>query len=254
MNSFKKPPLVSIVTITFNSEQSISRTLSSVASQTYRTIEHIIKDGRSTDGTENIVKKQKSGNTSYVSCSDTGIYDALNQALMMCKGEYVVFLHSDDVFKDSMTIEKLVSSLELSGADGIYGDVEFVTEEGRILRRWVSSKFKKWKLYCGWMPPHTSLMLRRQVYQDIGEFDTGFKIAGDYEFILRLFLSNNYNLIYENNVVTVMTIGGASTSGISSQIKKISEDWRAIRKHGLLNLFTLLTKRVLKLNQWIMNN
>ena len=222
-----------------------------VASQTYKMIEHIIKDGCSKDATEHLVKKEKSRMTKYLSCSDTGIYDALNQALEICRGEYVVFLHSDDVFKDSTTIENLVAKLDQSRADGIYGDVEFITEDGKLICRWVSSEFKKWKLYFGWMPPHTSLMLRRQVYQDRGAFDPAYKISGDYEFILRLFLSNKHTFIYENDVVTVMTVGGASTAGTLSQVKKMSEDWRAIRKYGLLNIFTLLMKRVLKLNQWI---
>lgn len=252
MNSSDKQPLVSIVTITFNSEKTITRTMYSVANQTYMRIEHIIKDGCSNDATGDLVKKEKKRFTKYLSCSDTGIYDALNQALEMCKGEYVIFLHSDDVFKDSTTIESLVAKLHQSRADGIYGDVELITDDGELIRRWVSSEFKKWKLYFGWMPPHTSLMLRRQVYQDRGVFDPEYKISGDYEFILRLFLSNKYTFIYENDVVTVMTVGGASTAGMSSQVKKISEDWRAIRKHGLLNIFTLLMKRVLKLNQWIM--
>lgn len=252
MKSSDNQPLVSIVTITFNSEKTITRTMYSVASQSYKRIEHIIKDGCSKDATEHLVKKDKSRLTKYLSCSDTGIYDALNQALEMCRGEYVVFLHSDDVFKDSTTVENLVAKLAQSRADGIYGDVEFITEDGKLIRRWVSSEFEKWKLYFGWMPPHTSLMLKRQVYQDKGVFDPAYKISGDYEFILRLFLSNKHTFIYENNVVTMMTVGGASTAGMSSQFKKISEDWRAIRKYGLLNIFTLLMKRVLKLNQWIM--
>ena len=188
MKSSDNQPLVSIVTITFNSEKTITRTMYSVASQTYKMIEHIIKDGCSKDATEHLVKKEKSRLTKYLSCSDTGIYDALNQAVEMCRGEYVVFLHSDDVFKDSSTIENLVAKLDQSRADGIYGDVEFITEDGKLIRRWVSSEFKKWKLYFGWMPPHTSLMLRRQVYLDRGVFDTAYKISGDYEFILRLFL------------------------------------------------------------------
>lgn len=250
MRSVNEIPLVSVITITYNCEDTISHTIDSVASQSYKRIEHIIKDGGSTDSTAQVVSKKKGPDVYFYQCKDEGIYDALNQAVAHCTGEYIILLHSNDTYKSSTTIEKLVSIFLRTNSDGLYGNVEFVNSNSHLVREWTSSSFKRWKLYFGWMPPHTSLILRNKVYEQEGPFDKQFKVSGDYEFMLRVFKKNKYKFLYIDNVVTVMPIGGASTSGLSSQLTKVIEDWRAIRTHRLLGLFTLILKRISKLGQW----
>ena len=246
----EKLPLVSVITVSLNSANSILDTLFSVDEQTYPEIQHIVKDGESNDETEKLILSHASNKIAFYKSKDNGIYDALNQAIEYSNGEYIIFLHSDDVFKSKHTIARLVSFIMENKADGAYGDIKFIDKSNRLVREWKSSKFKKWKLYFGWAPPHTSLILKRSIFKKIGNFDTSFKISGDYDHMIRLFLSNRLNILYHQDVVSIMKIGGASTRGLRSQLKKIQEDYKVIHKNKLLGIFTLIFKRLGKIRQF----
>ena len=251
MMQSEKLPLVSVITVSLNSANSISNALLSVQNQTYPKIQHIVKDGESSDETEKIILSHDSNKIAFYKSKDEGIYDALNQAIEYSNGKYIIFLHSDDVFKSKHTIARLISFIIEKKADGAYGDIKFIDESNKLVREWNSSKFKKWKLNFGWVPPHTSLILKSSIFKKIGNFDTSFKISGDYDHMIRLFLSNRFNILYHEEVVSIMKIGGASTGGLKSQLKKIQEDYKVIRKNKLLGIFTLIFKRLGKLKQLI---
>lgn len=247
-------PLVSVLTVTKNSQNTIKDCLLSVDRQTYPNIEHIVVDGSSDDDTLNLVSKYKRPLGEVLSEPDKGIYDALNKALKMANGEIIGFLHSDDVFADKKVIETVTNKMIIENVDGIYGDLVYVTknDKKKIIRTWKSSKFSPDKLYMGWMPPHPTLFLKASWYERLGGFDDSFKISADYKFILRLFSSESFNVAHISKVLTLMSVGGASNKSLKNLIHKMKEDWRAlevISSSPLQKLFTLVSKSLSKLNQ-----
>ncbi len=189
-------PLITIITITKNSGKNLIDCLNSIDGQSYRHIQHLVKDGCSDDDTMQILDRHKSINRLVYQSKDTGIYDALNQALDKSDGEIVGFLHSDDAFSSYDTIACVAKYFENSNIDVVYGDISFVNQKEKIVRYWRAGTFERWKLALGWMPPHTSVFLRREILKEFGNFDISFKISGDYEHILRVFSSKEINIKY----------------------------------------------------------
>jgi glycosyltransferase len=223
---------ISIITATFNSASTISRCISSVNTQTYFNIEHIIVDGGSIDNTLEIINSLPSRVYKTISEKDKGIYDALNKGIHSSSGDIIGFLHSDDIFASKSTIQNIASAFQNSEIEGVFGDLFFVNDEDRIVRTWKCKPFKWKNIVNGWMPPHPTLFFKKEVYEKYGLFDSTFKIAGDYDFMLRVMKDNEINLVYLPEVITKMRIGGASTGGSKNIILKMTEDVRALRNNG----------------------
>ena len=221
---------ISIITPTFNSEKNISYCLDSIASQTYKNIEHIIIDGKSTDKTIEIVSKYPNNFAKIVCEKDKGIYDALNKGIKYASGDIIGFLHSDDIFKEASTIEVIVNTFLKSNAEVVYGDLEYIQDltSDKVFRFWKSSPFKKEKLFHGWMPPHPTIFTKKEIYEGVGGFDPSFKIAGDYKFILQMFSNESLKSFYMPQVITQMKVGGKSNKSLSNIILKMKEDWLAL--------------------------
>ena len=153
---------VSIITVCFNSQETIKETIESVISQTYKNIEYIVIDGKSNDGTCSIINQFNTSISKFVSEKDNGIYDALNKGIRMSTGDIVGFLHADDVFDNKTVIEKVVKSFDIN-IDILYGDINYVnrTNLNKIVRKWKSSTYSKNKFKWGWMPPHTSFFFEK---------------------------------------------------------------------------------------------
>ena len=182
---------------------------------------------------------------------DSGIYDALNKAILRANGEWIGLLHSDDLYPNDEVL-KLVFEASV-GKDAIYGDLQYVqaSDVSKVLRYWKSGAFSPTLLLKGWMPPHPTLFLRKAIYERIGEFDTQFKIAADYDFILRVFQIPNLKIHYLPQVLMLMRQGGAS-SKVSNLVAKSKEDLRIMRKNGLpFALFVLLRKIGSKISQFV---
>jgi glycosyltransferase involved in cell wall biosynthesis len=236
---------ISVITATFNRAATIERALQSVKSQTYKNIQITVVDGASTDETISKAKDVIGKTDIIISEPDEGIYDALNKGLEISNGEIIGFLHSDDLFYDDDVISKVV--------DVVYGDACFFSGQNsmEVRRRYRSSKLTLKNLAWGKMPAHPSIFIRRRIYDEIGYFETNFKIAADYEFLCRLAKLPNLRSVYLPFPFVRMQLGGASTGGFSSTILLNKEVLRAIKKNGIYtNLLMVLSKYPSKIMEY----
>ena len=248
---------ISIITITYNSAATLPRALESVRSQTYGDIEHIIVDGASTDGTKELIinyqlsiLNSQSPKVRWISEPDNGIYNALNKGIAMATGDVIGFLHSDDVFFSPDSIGQIAAAFESSGADVVYGDLEY-RHGDKVVRRWRSNAFRLGDLKYGWMPPHPTLYVRREVYEQVGEYDSWFRISADYDMILRIFTAG-YKTRYIPQVLVVMETGGASNRDAKARLSKTQEDYFVLKKnHVGAGLLTVACKQLRKIRQFL---
>ncbi|MDW5287862.1 glycosyltransferase family 2 protein [Formosa sp. PL04] len=228
---------VSIITATYNSEKTIGDCLKSVLNQDYSNIEYIIIDGASKDKTLEIIAevKQKHLNVICVSEPDKGIYDALNKGIEKASGDVVGFLHSDDFFASNETISHIVNAFEQEQVDGVYGDLHYInsTNSEKIVRNWKSKPFSEKLLKQGWMPAHPTLFLKKLVYTKHGLFNLNFKIAADYDLMLRIFKDTSLHFKYLPKVITKMRVGGASNRSLKNIWLKTREDYMALKGNNL---------------------
>ena len=247
-------PSISIITITYNSLATIKELISSVSDQDYPKIEHIIVDGSSTDGSLEILTDHvnNSSNIKLISEPDNGIYHALNKGLALSTGDIIGFAHSDDFLNSHTIISEVVSIFQNNKVDGVYGDLKYVksNDTNKVIRNWKSRKFYPEMIKNAWMPPHPTLFLRKEVYKMHGHFDTTYKISADYEFILRIFKDQFLKFEYLPKTITTMRLGGISNGSLRNIALKVKEDYRAMRKHNVGNIFTLARKTLSKLDQY----
>jgi len=243
---------ISVVTAVYNRAETIGDTLKSVQRQKTVEIEHIIQDGGSTDGTLDVISQFNSRNTNVKCEPDDGIYDAINRGIRRATGDIVGLLHSDDVFASDTVLAQISSAFE-PGIDGVYGDLNYVASDdlSRILRRWRSGTYTREKLRRGWMPPHPTLYLRREVFDRWGYYDPKMKIAADYDAMLRWLIQGQIQLAYVPKVLVTMRTGGASNRSLSQLLRKSHEDYTAIRRNGAGGLGTLALKNLSKLHQFL---
>lgn len=240
----------SIITATYNSNKNIAGCIQSVFNQTWANVEHIVVDGASTDGTVATIKALPNRITKIISEPDRGIYDALNKGIRLATGDVIGFVHSDDTLASAEVLAQIATTFKKTNADGIYGNLFFVNSSDNVVRKWVSSKFKRWHISLGWMPPHPTLFLKREVYQKHGVFDTSFKIAGDYDFMLRVMKDPEIKLVHLPQTITRMGVGGVSTGNRKQLVQKSKEDIRALRNNGFIfPLATVAAKIIRKLPQ-----
>ncbi len=240
---------VSLITLSFNCVESLSHTIASVNAQTYGNIEHVIKDGSSSDGSFELAKSRATRSPVVVSKDDMGIYDALNQALDLVTGDIVGLVHSGDVLGGDSTVEKVVNAFAAEEVDVVWGNLNITSaQNGRVIREWRSKPFTRNSLYFGWMPPHPTLFVRVNSKFGRLRYNDKFKISGDYEYILRL-LSQHPTARHINEVLYNMEFGGVSTRS-STLYSKFKEDLQATKSlHGCIPIFMVLTKVLRKLVQ-----
>lgn len=242
---------ISVITACFNSENTIRDAIESVLSQDYEEVEYIVVDGASTDGTLKIINDYSERISRIISEPDKGIYDALNKGIEVATGDLVGFLHSDDLFADDTVLRLVAESAE--GEDAVYGDLNYVSarDTAHIVRRWKSKNFTPELLEQGWMPPHPSLYLRRNIYRDLGGFDLSFQIASDYESILRYFSQPGFKARYIPQVLVAMRLGGVSNGTLHGILRKMREDYAALRKNNISSPFgALVWKNFSKIPQF----
>ena len=246
-------PKISIITVSFNSAQTIGDTLKSIAGQSYPNIEHIIVDGASTDQTMQIVTGFPHV-TKCISEKDEGIYFAMNKGIAMASGDVIGILNADDLYADNGVIAKVAAVFEDPAVDATYADLVFVDREdvSEVVRTWKSGPFKRSSMYNGWMPPHPTFFVRRSLYEKYGLFNTILRSAADYELMLRFLLKHEINLSYIPQTIINMRQGGKSTASISNRIKANVEDRKAWRMNALKpHFFTLILKPLRKIKQFI---
>ncbi len=242
---------ISIITVSYNSSDTIEKTLRSVAEQCYPDIEHIIIDGSSTDATLDIIEKHRSRIEKVISEPDEGIYYAMNKGIENSTGDVIAFLNSDDFYKDETVISKVAERFQNKDIDAVYGDLVYVSpkDEDKIIRYWKAGNYKPGAFLKGWLPPHPTFICRKEIFQKYGVFDTEFKIAADYELMFRLIEKNNINIYYVPEVLVKMNNGGTSNR-ITGIIKANYEVMRAFRKNGYpISLRASIMKPLLKIPQ-----
>ena len=241
---------ISIITISFNSEDSILETFHSVKKQSYNNYEYILIDGGSIDKTLSIAYEQNHL-SKIVSESDCGIYDALNKGIKNSTGEIIGFLNSDDTFYDQNSL-KLISDAFDKKTDCVFGDLIYTDNEEKIKRVWKGSKFKKGTFREGWMPAHPTFYCRRSVYEKFGLYNDTYKIAGDFELMLRFFEKHNIRSKYIPHTLVNMKVGGASNSGIKSKIDILNEEFRAFKENTIsVNKVSYIYNKAIKIKEFL---
>ena len=245
---------VSVITGVLNSPNTIEDSIRSVLNQSYKDIEHIIIDGGSCDGTLNTIYRYKDKIAKVVSEPDNGIYDALNKGMRLASGDIISILHSDDFYAHNRIIEKVVDIFGRENVDSCYGDLEYISKESpyRVIRYWKVSPYSEGKFKHGWMLPHPTFFVKKWVYDKYGYFNTDFKIAADYELMLRFLIKYRITTYYIPEVLIKMRIGGLSNRRFfRSWLIKSFEDYRAWRVNGLKkDFFTILLKYLVKAPQF----
>jgi glycosyltransferase involved in cell wall biosynthesis len=247
-------PLMTVITVCYNSGRTIERALFSVASQSWPKIEHIVIDGGSTDGTRAILSRFQAQLAHLVSEPDNGIYDAMNKGLDRASGDIVCFLNADDEYASPDVLTKVANEMSRHALDGLLGDVAYFApgRHDQIVRRYRSDRFRPDKLAYGWMPAHPALFLRRQVYRRVGKFRTDYRIAGDFEFIVRAFSRAELRYRHLPEILVNMQMGGASTAGLRATLLLNREVLRACRENGIAtNMIKILSKYPYKLLEFL---
>lgn len=240
---------ISIITATYNSAKTISDTIESVLSQQYKNLEYIIIDGFSKDNTIDIVKSyvNKSDiSIKWISEKDNGIYDAMNKGIQMATGEVIGILNSDDFYTDNNVLSLVADEFEKNNElDAIYGDIHFVDSDNlnKCVRYYSSKIFKRSLMRLGFMPAHPSFYMRKPRFKEIGLYKTNYKIAADFEFLLRAIYVKHIKTKYLPIDMVTMRTGGASTSGISSHKTIMKEHLKAFKENHVYTNRLLLSLR-----------
>ena len=248
---------ISLITATYNSGKTVEDTLRSVLAQTYKNIDYWIIDGCSKDNTLDIVRRYEplfNGRLHWISEKDRGIYDAMNKGISHSTGDVVGILNSDDYFTSDDVLEHVATEMTAnSSLDAIYGDIHFIKDgfPNNIVRYYSSKQFRPTWLRFGFMPAHPSFYARREVFNKYGLYSLEYKIASDYDMMVRLFLKHGIKAKYIPLDFVTMRTGGVSTNNVRSRIVLINEDVKACRTYGFYtNRFMVSLKYLYKIFEW----
>lgn len=244
---------VTLITVTLNSEKFLEDSILSVMAQDYKDIEHIIIDGKSTDGTLAIIEKYKGHIAQWVSEKDYSMYDAINKGMRMATGDIIGTLNSDDMLASNDVISKMVTCFETQKIDAVYGDLVYVDPDdtSKILRKWNGGEFKRSKFRYGWMPAHPTFYFRRSLLDTCGFYETHFFSAADYEFMTRYLYYHKVSAVYLPKLIVRMRQGGMSNSSIARRLRANRRDYLAMKKNRVPMPFVVaFLKPVIKLHQY----
>lgn len=224
---------ISIITVCYNSTTTIEDTVIGVLAQNYPNLEYIMVDGGSKDGTLEIINKYKDKISKIISEPDKGIYDAMNKGIKIATGDVIGILNSDDLYKNTSVIKDVAGEFqENKNVDACYGDIEYVDRKDikKIVRFWKAGEYKKEKLNSGWIMPHPSLFVKKEIYDKYGVFNLDFRIAADYELMLR-FLLKGVKVKYIHKILISMREGGFS----GQNYKQRKKGWEELKKAWVVN-------------------
>jgi glycosyltransferase involved in cell wall biosynthesis len=234
--------VVSLITVSYNSEHTIRDTIQSVITQTHPEIEYVIVDGNSKDKTVEIISSYEGKISKWLSEPDNGIYDGMNKALRMVTGDIVGMINSDDYYSSPEIIAQVAAAFNDPNVDAVFGDLVFVDRNntGKIVRKYSSKNWRPGKFARGFMPAHPTFFVRRKFYDSIGLFKTDYKIAADYELLIRFLHVHQLRYKYLPLSMVVMRQGGVSSSGIKSNVILNNEILRACRENGIKTSLPLI--------------
>lgn len=243
---------VSVITAVKNRASTLGACLRSVQAQSWGHVEHIVVDGGSTDGTLGVLAASRAHLAKLICEPDRGVYDALNKGIRAASGDVVGFMHADDEFASDHALEHVAQAFADPRVEAVYGDLVYVrrNDPSRIVRYWRAGRYTRSQLANGWMPPHPTFYVRRDVYRRFGGFDTRYKIAADYENMLRILWRGGVQAAYVPEVLVRMRMGGVSNR-LMNMLVKSREDYAALRENGIGAIHALVLKNVTKLPQFV---
>lgn len=236
---------ISLITATFNSDKTLSDTIQSVLSQSYSDIEYIIIDGGSTDNTISVIKEYEpcfNGRMHWISERDKGIYDAMNKGIRMATGDIVGIINSDDFYHRTDIIEKVSEVFGNKEVQAVYGDVRFVNPDNleKTVRYYSSRNFSPRCFRYGFMPAHPTFFTYRKYFNELGYYKTDYRIAADYELLIRFLYTYHLKAEYLSLDLMKMRTGGTSTASLKSNILLNKEIVRACKENGIWTCMPLL--------------
>lgn len=238
---------ISLITTTYNSAETLRDTFEAVLAQTYKDIDYWVIDGGSKDGTVEIIKEYEpkfNGRMHWLSERDRGLYDGMNKGIERASGDVVGIINSDDFFTSHDVLETVAKAFKDDTSyelDAVYGDIHFVHAYNldKCVRYYSSKNFRPWLMRFGYMPAHPSFYARTEVYRKYGLYSLDYKLAADYDMMVRLLCKERINARYIEKDFVTMRTGGASTSSIKHRMLLTKEDAKACRKYGIYSNFLL---------------
>ena len=244
---------VSVITVALNAAETIADTLSSVRSQSYPSIQHIVIDGGSSDGTVEILREQQENLSQWISEPDDGIYHAMNKGIQRATGDVVGFLNADDIYQHPDVITRIVGCFENEATQACYADLVYVDRDDprKVLRYWRSQPYRPGLFEKGWMPAHPTFFVRKSVYEQYGGFNEALKFQSDFELTARMLAIHRINAKYLPEITVRMRAGGATNKSVQNILKGNIESYRACKKLGLkLTPLYFLTKFMMRAPQF----
>jgi glycosyltransferase involved in cell wall biosynthesis len=228
---------VSIITVVWNNKETIKDAIDSVLSQTYKDIEYIVIDGGSTDGTVNVIEKYRDKISVFLSEPDKGLYDALNKGIKLASGDVIGILHSDDLFSDRFVVSDMMERMVVKNAEIVFSDMVIVDNSmTKVLRYYMASYFSPWMFKIGWMPPHPTCFIKKSLFDEFGLYSLDYKVAGDFDFLVRIFYARDVSWGYLNRVTVKMRQGGVSNTGFLSKRIIAKEINQSLRSNNVWSL------------------
>lgn len=245
---------LSIITVVLNHAITIRATIESVLNQTWHDVEYIIVDGGSADGTREIVESYGSRISAFLTEPDSGPYDAMNKGLGLATGDLVGMLNADDVYTSNQALERVATAFQRHDTDTLFADIHFVKPpDWDKTVRYISGRyFSPWQLRFGFMPPHPTFFVKRELFARYGDYKTGYSIAADYELIIRFLHTHRVTYQYLPLDMVRMRTGGRSTKSLHSTYILNREIVRACRENGFhTNMPLLFMKYFIKIFQYV---
>jgi len=242
---------ISLITVAFNAQNTIDRCINSVLRQKFNNIQYIVIDGNSTDNTISIINQFRDKIDCYISEQDNGVYDAMNKGIAMATGDIIGTLNADDYFTDDDVLQDVANAFVKQNTNILYGDLDYVDLNGRIVRKWRSGKYRSGKFNWGWMPPHPTFYCRKKLFEELGSYSLDYGSAADYELMLRFIHSNKTHVFYLPKVMVKMVIGGISNKSFGNRVQALHFDLKAMRNNNIfLPIITILFKPLRKIMQF----
>lgn len=246
---------VSVITASLNSEKTICQTIESVNCQSYSNKEHIIIDGKSSDRTVELIKSKIDKVSVFLSEKDKGMYDAINKGIRVATGDIIGVLNSDDFFCDGNVLKKLMDVFNNDDVDAVYGDVAYIDRKDpdKIVRYYSSKSFHPGKFRYGFQPAHPSFYVKRSILEQYGLYKSEYKIAGDFELLVRLIYASGIKTRYLSFPFVFMRMGGLSNKSLKNVILMNREDLQACRENGInTNILNIYLKYPIKVFEFLL--
>lgn len=247
------PLKISIITVTYNSEKFLESCIQSIRSQDYPHIEHIIVDGKSTDGTLAIIKANEDAIANWISETDRGMYDAINKGMQLATGDIIGLLNSDDLLAAPDVISSIAKTFTEKNVDSLYADLLFVEQENtnKVYRTWKSKNYNRSRFRYGWMPAHPTFYFKRSLLEKYGGYENHFFSAADYEFMARYLYVHKVSSYHVPKMFVKMRIGGASNGNLYQRLRANRRDYLAMKKNKIPCAFAVsILKPLIKLHQY----